>query len=118
TTPQVTYLEERFGPDNLLVISAKTGQGIATIRNRISQLLQPQMTNSDIMFSLTLRQEQALIQSSQYLNAAMATLSKGESYECAIPDLRKAHQLLGEITGDFLSPDILDRIFSNFCIGK
>jgi tRNA modification GTPase len=38
--------------------------------------------------------------------------------ELLAEDLRKAQQVLGEITGAFSSDDLLGRIFSSFCIGK
>ena len=43
---------------------------------------------------------------------------KGLSEEFPCSDLRIAYELLGEITGDTTSEDVLNRIFERFCIGK
>ena len=38
--------------------------------------------------------------------------------DCIVIDLRTAWEKLGEITGDTVSDDIIDQIFTQFCIGK
>ncbi len=46
------------------------------------------------------------------------SLNEGIGYELVAIDLRNALDTIGEVTGEVLTDDILDRIFSEFCIGK
>ncbi|PIE32147.1 tRNA uridine-5-carboxymethylaminomethyl(34) synthesis GTPase MnmE [candidate division KSB3 bacterium] len=64
------------------------------------------------------RHKQALTQTQKSLTHAENSTSAGMSQEFIALDLRDALQHLGEITGETTTEDILDRIFSTFCIGK
>jgi tRNA modification GTPase len=64
------------------------------------------------------RHLQLLDQSHQLLKDGINQLTTSKAGELLAEDLRLAHQLLGEITGEFTSDDLLGKIFSNFCIGK
>ena len=46
------------------------------------------------------------------------TLEAGMPVDLAAIDLREAWEYLGEITGDTVGEDVIDRIFSDFCLGK
>ena len=59
-----------------------------------------------------------LKRSSQSLELSMDSLKKGLSVEFSALDLRKALDILGELTGEVYSEGLLDAIFSKFCIGK
>ena len=59
-----------------------------------------------------------LKRSSQFLELSMDSLKKGLSVEFSALDLRKALDILGELTGEVYSEGLLDAIFSKFCIGK
>jgi tRNA modification GTPase len=52
------------------------------------------------------------------LETAGKTLQQGLSLEFAAIDVKKALQILGELTGEVFNEDILNAIFSKFCIGK
>ena len=52
------------------------------------------------------------------LDQTRMTLMSGMSEDFVVIDLRSAWEKLGEITGDTLDEDIIDEIFSRFCIGK
>ena len=47
-----------------------------------------------------------------------AALQKGYSLEAAVQDIEDALDFLGELTGRVTADDILDSVFSNFCVGK
>ena len=47
-----------------------------------------------------------------------AGLQKGYSLDAAVQDIEDALDFLGELTGRVTADDILDSVFSNFCVGK
>ena len=49
---------------------------------------------------------------------AIAQIGAGVDLDCMSIDLRSAWESLGSITGEALAEDIVDRIFSKFCLGK
>jgi tRNA modification GTPase len=102
------------GPDGALRISAKTGLGMDELRARLAAIAR-QMTESNGPPPLTrARHRAALLAAATHLDAAeMAVLPelRGE-------DLRLAMRALGRITGHVGVEDILDTVFSRFCIGK
>jgi tRNA modification GTPase len=52
------------------------------------------------------------------VSRAVAGVSGGESEELVCEDIRAAAESLGAITGENLTADLLDEIFSRFCLGK
>ena len=64
------------------------------------------------------RQVDILRQAMVLLDQTRMTLMSGMSEDFVVIDLRSAWEKLGEITGDTLDEDIIDEIFSRFCIGK
>lgn len=71
---------------------------------------------SDVVF--TMRQRDVLNRVLDILEQTSDSLIEGIGHELVAIDLRKALDTIGEITGEVLTDDILDRIFSEFCIGK
>ena len=72
----------------------------------------------DQVFSLTRRQLEALTRCRNSLDLVRSTLETGYSAEFICLDLRNAIGALGEIQGIDISEEVLDRIFSTFCLGK
>jgi tRNA modification GTPase len=102
------------GPEGALRISAQTGLGMDTLRDRLAAIAR-QMTESSGPPPLTrARHRAALLASSMHLEAAGAA----DLPELRGEDLRLAMRALGRITGHVGVEDILDTVFSRFCIGK
>ncbi len=100
-----------------LLVSAKTGQGIDLLRERLtgtllgaSSIEDPVLTNA--------RHAQALKDASRALDRALEALGRGFTEEVVLVDLNVALDHVGTITGAFSNEDLYDRIFSTFCIGK
>jgi tRNA U34 5-carboxymethylaminomethyl modifying GTPase MnmE/TrmE len=68
--------------------------------------------------SVNLRQSNALSQALVYIQNSIDNIKTEETIEFAIPDLKESISLLGEIVGNKDNEDMLDLLFSNFCIGK
>ena len=64
------------------------------------------------------RHKQSLIDAQSALNQALRTLTMGYPLDLISVDLQGALEHLGEITGETVRENVIDRIFSQFCIGK
>jgi len=105
--------------DEALPVSALTGQGVDTLRSRILEAVcgSRQLTPEE-GFITSLRHEQLLQESREALEKARSAASAGIPHEMLLLDLYAALQPLDAITGATTADDILNRIFSTFCIGK
>jgi tRNA modification GTPase len=66
----------------------------------------------------SVRHQEALRSTAEHLRAAMVSLDQQLALDFVSIDLRAAYNVLGEVTGETASDDLLDTIFSKFCIGK
>ena len=98
-------------------VSAKTGAGIALLRQRLKALVGYQQTTEG-SFLARRRHLEALQLAKSQLAAAHGQLRARQAPELVAEDLRQAQRALGDILGEFTSEDLLDQIFSSFCIGK
>jgi tRNA modification GTPase len=99
-----------------LYISAKTGAGIAALKQAIKEKIGVH-TTIEGNFMARRRHLEALRQARQYLHHAL-TQAEARQSELLAEELRLAQQVLGEITGEVTTEDLLNLIFSTFCIGK
>ncbi len=102
------------GPDDALPISAKTGAGMDALRSRLAQAAQA-MTESHGPPPLTRARHRAALLSAV---AHLDTAEQVDLPELRGEDLRLAMRAIGRITGHVGVEDILDLVFSRFCIGK
>jgi tRNA modification GTPase len=108
------------GPDCAVVhISAMTGAGLDELRDQIrTLLLSPDFETRETVLVTHLRHQAALQRAQDSVIATLASAEAKQPGELTAMDLRAAIDALGEITGAVSTDDILDRIFSEFCIGK
>jgi tRNA modification GTPase len=101
-----------------LAISAKRGEGLEALRQRLLVLAGWQQPG-DGLFMARARHLQALALVDDHLVQADALLAaRAEHLDLLAEELRLAQRALGEITGEFTADDLLGEIFSRFCIGK
>ena len=102
-----------------LWISAKYGDGMDELKERIYALALDNRddTASDVILT-NLRHKTALEKTAAALVTAHGSLSRGDSPELAAFDVKEALDHLGDIAGETTTEDVLDRIFSTFCVGK
>ena len=67
---------------------------------------------------INLRHKHAIMAAAAELHSAIEALKSGVPMDFLSVDLRSAISLLGEITGQTVSDEIIDEIFSRFCLGK
>ncbi len=106
-------------PDNPgIALSAKTGAGLAELRQALLQAAGWQAQAGGVFIARE-RHVQALQQVQQHLELAATHLrAQAQSLDLLAEELRLSQNYLSEITGEFTSDDLLGVIFSQFCIGK
>jgi tRNA modification GTPase len=104
---------------DVLYISAMTGEGFDKLIEAILVRLSGDdiVERDDIMIT-DARQYTAVMQTIARLNEARNLMIQRELEEVVLLKLHGALQSLGEITGETLTDDLLEHIFSTFCIGK
>jgi len=102
-----------------VVISAVSGRGVEQLKQMLlEKALGRHDTEAGSLVITATRHRDALQKARQFVQSAIARLDDGSSNEFLSIDLRGALQELGHITGEITNEDVLDSIFSRFCIGK
>jgi len=103
-----------------LFVSALTGEGIDKIKEEIKNLLLNQTISStdNSVVVTNIRHVQCLTQASLNLNNAINGIRLRNGNELIALDIRSAINSLAEITGYLTTDDVLENIFSKFCVGK
>jgi tRNA modification GTPase len=102
-----------------LAVSAKTGQGLAVLRETLLKVVGWQGGSAEGLFMARERHVQALEAVNEHLVLANDSLhAKVPALDLLAEELRLAQNALNTITGEFTSDDLLGVIFSRFCIGK
>lgn len=109
-------LREFFGVELVLGVSAEQGTGISELEGAIVDLAE--LADKDESFVANARQEEALSRALHHVDAALSTRNARFGSDLISIDIRSAWAVLGEITGETVGEDLLDQIFSRFCIGK
>lgn len=108
---------EAFHTDGIYSVSAKLGSGIEALKNGLRDMLLGVNAESPIVIT-NLRHKSALIRCENALNNVQKSLCENQPAEFVAVDLNDAKEALEEIIGKVDNEDILERIFSQFCIGK
>ena len=111
---------EKLKGKTFIEVSAKTNKGIESLKRNILELsYNSSKVGLDSSFVISnLRHKEVLVKSINSLQRATKTISSGLSNELIAIDIRDAMASLAEITGEISTDDILNNIFSRFCIGK
>lgn len=104
---------------SILKISAKTGEGLDGLKDAIINIVSKEYEKfSDQIVISSQRHKEVLDNAVKSIKKSKTVIKNKGGYEFAVIDLRAALDFLGEITGETATEDILNNIFSNFCIGK
>jgi len=119
---KVDLTKNTFGSDEddsgtVINLSAKTGDGVDALTDHLKTIM-GHKSGEEGLFIARRRHLEAIEQSRNYLATGLEQLNDHRAGELLAEDLRRAHQTLSTITGEFVADDLLGRIFSGFCIGK
>ena len=114
---RVTDFDEINAP--VLMISAQAGTGLDALRETIAARVRALEGDlGDGALPNKEREIEALSRTARHLTEAERSLDEEMDMDFISIDLRGAYETLGEILGETLDTDLIDRIFSEFCIGK
>ena len=111
-----------FPPDLLAYqvdVSCTRGDGIEALKNAIKELIWSGEINAEMLqVMINSRHQEALNRARIATQRAVDALAEGATFELVAADLRTGVSAVGEIVGKTTTEDLLDSIFSQFCIGK
>ncbi len=102
------------GPQEVCRVSAKTGEGIPELTQRIGAALLLEEGLEEDEFMVSQRQYAAFSE----MREALQRARQAQGGELIAEELRLAQQALSRVTGEFSNENLLGEIFSRFCIGK
>lgn len=121
-TPVVTpdTLHERVKKEvPVITISTRTKDGLEALTQEITKKVYAgTQAGEEGSFVTDARQAEVLRQADEHLAAAIRTIEADMGLDFISIDLRSAWEKLGELTGETVGEDIINEIFSKFCIGK
>ena len=124
-SPLFPLLQKGIGGLDIVLLSARTGKGIPALKDTLVNMAHtaPPERSSDRTL-INLRQQENLKASMELLNKALSGAKRGASYEFIALDLKDALEQMNLALGSFttgkhlVADDILNNIFSRFCVGK
>ena len=117
-------LEKKISDDdikelkNIIYISAKTGFGIDELKKKVKDLFFNGEVDSESMIISNNRHKQALYRALENCEEALDRVKSNEYLDLISIYVTSALKALGEITGSELEEDLINKIFSEFCVGK
>ena len=125
--PRVLVLNKADRPRQLelpprhtgLAVCCATGEGIEALKDAIERVVwSGRVSGEPLQVTVNARHAEALRRAREATGRAAAGLSAQESLELTALELRIAAQAVGEVVGKTTTDDLLDAIFSQFCLGK
>ena len=99
-------------------VSAVTGDGISAVMEKIRQLFCLSEIRQQPLIVTNLRHKELLRQAEKSLSCVLETLESGAPLDFLTIDLMDAYRALGQILGEEVEEDLINEIFSKFCMGK
>lgn len=99
-------------------ISAREKEGIEELKDEILRKVNLYHINTDDVMVTNIRHVEALRHTEEALNRVLSGIDNPVTSDFLSMDIRQALHYLGEITGTVTTDDLLENIFSKFCIGK
>lgn len=112
------YKEEFRNFDGITYISASEKSGIDELKDQLLEMVNTQAVKSGNTIVTNMRHYESLQKTKEALNSVLDAIGHNLSGDLLAEDIRLALFHLGEITGEITTDDLLDNIFSKFCIGK
>ena len=111
-------LVKKLEAQNFIFISASNKTNLPLLKEKILEKIQVKEVKTGDVMVTNLRHYQNLLQTKEALTRVLNGMESGITGDFLAMDIRQSLHYLGEITGTITTDDLLDNIFSKFCIGK
>lgn len=112
-------IEKQFNKDRLVLISIKESDGIENLKKTIVDTVYgDNVKHKSSSLVSNIRHKDLLEKAKDSLEKALEAIAQSIPVDLVSLDIKDAWRYLGEITGDTVEEDIINEIFSRFCIGK
>jgi len=111
-------LLKKLGREGFIFISASQHTNIQQLKDKLLSFFHVDAVKTGDVLVTNLRHYQNLVQTNESLERVLKGMSEGITGDFLAMDIRQSLHYLGEITGTITTDDLLDNIFSKFCIGK
>ncbi len=105
-------------PNKYILGNTYSEEGLDSLKQEIVNKLNLENISKDMTYLSNVRQIDLLKKASKSLKDAIKGLNDGLPVDMVLIDIKNAYDNLGEITGDIYKDELLDTLFSNFCLGK
>jgi tRNA modification GTPase len=112
-------ITSKTGTIRAVEVSALKGDGVGELENAIfDSVISNKVVAENTQVMVNLRQKEALMRAKECIQRAIESAEKGMQADFVSIDLKGAIAALGEVTGEVVSDEVIDRIFEEFCVGK
>ena len=112
-------IKEKAGDIPIISASAKEEQGIQELEETVEKMfLTGTISFNDQIYITNVRQKNALVSASESMKKVVESIEAGMPEDFFSIDLMDAYETLGSITGESAGEDLVNEIFSKFCMGK
>jgi len=112
-------IRHKFSDSRIITISAITGEGLDTFASAIEQMfLMGAIRQQDLTYAGSERQIALLAKAALELRSGIESARSGVTLDLVSVDFHATWITLGEVIGESVGEDLLDQIFSQFCLGK
>lgn len=116
---KIIFNDYSYIKDNLVRISIVNNEGLEKIENKVrEEFLQGKLNVENDVIVSNLRHKNLLNNAKNSIIEVIDSIKKSQTLECLEVDIMDSLEYLGEITGESVKEDLMDKIFSEFCIGK
>ena len=103
----------------IIQTSTKEGTGLQELEEAIKQLFfQGEISFNDEIFAVNARQKDALLEAKSHLGLVLQSIEDDMPEDFYSIDLMSAYEMLGQVIGESVEDDLVEEIFSKFCMGK
>lgn len=103
---------------NDIKISASTGEGIRELEKRITEMVNPLIRDGELSHITSKRQLEYVKKVKFHIDKAIVALRNRTPLDVTSIDISESLNLLDEVTGRSFREDLIDNMFSKFCVGK
>ena len=112
-------MKARAGDIPVISVSAKEERGIKELEEMVKKMfLRGEISFNDQIYITNVRQKEALNDASESMEKVIESIDSGMPEDFYSIDLMDAYESLGSITGESVGEDLVNEIFSKFCMGK